>query len=45
MTDLEEAGWRKAKPKASKEITQHDIRSIFKLVDVDRSGWVSRSVS
>ena len=24
---------------------QHDVKSIFKLVDVDRSGWVSRSVS
>ena len=24
---------------------QQDVKSIFKLVDVDRSGWVSRSVS
>lgn len=45
MTDLEEAGWKKAQPKKSKEITQLDIKSIFKLVDVDCSGWVSRKVA
>ena len=44
MADLEEAGWKKAQPKQSKEITQLDIKSIFKLVDVDCSGWVSRKV-
>ena len=45
MDDLEAAGWTKAKKKAVKEITQTDVKSIFKLVDVDRSGVISRSVS
>ena len=45
MDDLEAAGWTKAKKKAEKAITQTDVKSIFKLVDVDRSGVISRSVS
>ena len=45
MDDLEEAGWTKAKKKAVKEITQTDVKSIFKLVDVDKSGVISRNVS
>ena len=43
--ELEEAGWKKAKPKKVKEINQFDIKAIFNLVDVDRSGSVSRTVS
>lgn len=41
--ELEEAGWKKAKPKKVKEINQFDIKAIFNLVDVDRSGSVSRT--
>ena len=45
MKDLEEAGWKKAKSKKTNQITQTDIKQIFKMVDVDNSGVVSRSVS
>ena len=44
MEELEAAGWKKAKAKKVNEIRKVDIRAIFNLVDVDRSGSVSRSV-
>ena len=44
MEELEAAGWKKAKAKKVNEIKQMDIRSIFNLLDVDRSGSVSRIV-
>ena len=45
MEELEAAGWKKAKAKKVNEIRKVDIRAIFNLVDVDRSGSVSRSVN
>merc|ERR1739838_829664 len=43
MGELEEAGWRKQKPKKGKEITEMDVKAIFRLVDVDKSGNISRT--
>ena len=44
MEELEAAGWKKAKAKKVNEIKKMDIKAIFNLVDVDRSGSVSRTV-
>merc|ERR1739838_879109 len=43
MAELEEAGWRKLKPKKGKGITEMDVKAIFRLVDVDKSGHISRT--
>merc|ERR1712087_421460 len=43
MTELEEAGWKKAKDKAADQVTDVDIKSVFNLVDIDKSGTVSRT--
>jgi len=43
MAELEEAGWRKVQPKKVKEITELDIRAIFRMIDVDKSGNISRT--
>merc|ERR1719220_704125 len=43
MTDLEEAGWKKAKEKTADQVTDIDIKSVFNLVDIDNSGTVSRT--
>merc|ERR1712227_293270 len=43
MGMLEEAGWRKQKPKKAKEITDMDLKAVFRLVDVDKSGNISRT--
>ena len=45
MTELEDAGWRKAQDKAADQVTDVDIKSVFNLVDIDKSGTVSRTVS
>ena len=45
MAELEEAGWKKAKDKPADEVTDVDIKSVFTLVDADKSGTVSRTVS
>ena len=45
MKELEEAGWRKAKEKSADQVTDIDIKSVFNLVDIDKSGTVSRTVS
>ena len=44
MTELEEAGWKKAQDKAADQVTDVDIKSVFNLVDIDKSGTVSRTV-
>ena len=44
MADLEEAGWKKAEEKSADQVTDVDIKSIFNLVDIDKSGTVSRTV-
>merc|ERR1712106_163501 len=43
MGELEEAGWKKCGDKKAEEVTDVDIRSIFNLVDIDKSGTVSRT--
>ena len=45
MAELEEAGWKKAKEKTADQVTDIDIKSVFNLVDIDKSGTVSRTVS
>ena len=60
MAELEEAGWRKMKPKKilryiilqginfcfqTKDLSEMDVKAIFRLVDVDKSGNISRTVS
>jgi len=42
MGELEEVGWKKAAQKKKGDITELDIKAIFNLVDVDKSGAVSR---
>ena len=44
MAELEQAGWKKAGEKKAEEVTELDIKDIFKLVDMDNSGTVSRTV-
>ena len=44
MTELEDAGWKKAKEKGADQVTDVDIKSVFNLVDIDKSGTVSRTV-
>ena len=45
MKELEVAGWKKYSKKASGGgISELDIKSIFKMVDVDKSGSISRRV-
>ena len=44
MEQLLSVGWIKATPKESNEITELDINEIFTMIDVDKSGSVSRRV-
>merc|ERR1711976_1152294 len=43
MLELEDAGWKKAKEKSADQVTDIDIKSVFNLVDIDKSGTVSRT--
>ena len=45
MTQLEAVGWVRVQKKESEELTELDIDEIFKMIDVDKSGSISRSVS
>ena len=45
MKQLEAVGWVRVKRKESDELTELDIDEIFKMIDVDKSGSISRSVS
>ena len=45
MLELEKAGWKKAQDKSADQVTDVDIKSVFNLVDIDKSGTVSRTVS
>jgi hypothetical protein len=42
--ELKEAGWTKSAEKPVDQILNKDIKEIFRLVDKDRSGEVSRTV-
>ena len=44
MVELQEAGWTKSAEKPVDQILNKDIKEIFRLVDKDRSGEVSRTV-
>ena len=45
MGQLESVGWQKVTKKDATEMTELDISKIFKIIDVDKSGSVSRTVS
>ena len=45
MEQLESVGWVKATQKESNEITELDVNEIFTMIDVDKSGSVSRTVN
>ena len=45
MSQLESVGWVRVERKESEEITELDIDEIFRMIDVDKSGAISRSVS
>ena len=45
MSQLEAVGWVRVQRKESDELTEIDIDEIFKMIDVDKSGSISRSVS
>ena len=45
MRQLEGVGWVRVQKKESSELTELDIDEIFNMIDVDRSGSISRSVS
>lgn len=44
MRQLEGVGWKRVEKKESGELTEIDIDEIFKMIDVDKSGAISRSV-
>ena len=44
MDQLETVGWQNVEKKDGKEMTELDISEIFKMIDVDKSGAVSRRV-
>merc|ERR1712193_376451 len=43
MAELEDVGWKKAAEKTADQVTDLDFKSIFNLVDIDKSGTVSRT--
>ena len=45
MRQLEGIGWKRVEKKESAELTEIDIDEIFKMIDVDKSGAISRSVN
>ena len=45
MSQLENVGWVRVEKKESEEITELDVDEIFRMIDVDKSGAISRSVS
>ena len=45
MEQLESVGWVRVEKKESFEITQLDVDEIFKMIDVDKSGAITRSLS
>ena len=45
MKELEAAGWKKYQQKSvSNGVSEMDIKAVFKMVDVDKSGSISRRV-
>ena len=44
MEQLESVGWKKVSDQGTNDMTELDITKIFKMIDVDQSGTVSRMV-
>ena len=44
MDDIKAAGWTRFKPVAGQPITEKDMKKVFKMVDMDKSGAISQLV-
>merc|ERR1712062_356081 len=42
MDQIKEAGWTKFKPVHGQPITEKDIKKVFRMVDMDKSGAISQ---
>ena len=45
MDQIKEAGWAKFKPVHGQPITEKDIKKVFRMVDMDKSGAISQLVT
>ena len=44
MDQIKEAGWTRFKPVKGQPITDKDIKKVFRMVDMDKSGAISQLV-
>ena len=44
MDQIKEAGWTRFKPVHGQPITEKDIKKVFRMVDMDKSGAISQLV-
>ena len=44
MDEVRTAGWTRFRPVAGQPIAEKDMRNIFRLVDLDKDGSISRLV-
>ena len=44
MNEIKEAGWVRFKPVEGQPINDKDIKKVFKMVDMDKSGAISQLV-
>lgn len=44
MDEIKEAGWVRFKPVEGQAINEKDIKKVFKMVDMDKSGAISQLV-
>ena len=42
MDEIKEAGWTRFKPVEGQPITEKDMKKVFKMVDMDKSGAISQ---
>ena len=45
MDQIKEAGWTKFEPVHGQPITEKDIKKVFRMVDMDKSGAISQLVT
>ena len=45
MNEIKEAGWVRFKPVEGQPINDKDIKKVFKMVDMDKSGAISQLVN
>jgi hypothetical protein len=45
MDTVKELGWTRFSKKDSSDISEMDMKAVFKLVDMDNSGSISKTVS